>query len=509
LRPNFAMPVPVPSTAGDDDDAGTPEAGLAARVAAGPGAWEGEEWLADLRREPLLESLMADGTIAAAASAEHAHKQERALNAEMTALSLACGALFPVLGYDSTMSLVFGLPGVPVRPGTPVPTGPAYSKARARSGEAPARAMFFHDAARADIPAGDDGFAFGLEVTVTDGTTLELFNDPGLAGEFGVPSPGAKPLLRLVGLLHAATRRWKAAVVGRYLDGENALADELEGYFGPGQLNLADRGFFSMDRWIRFAAAGAHLLWRVKNGAKCVPFKTLKILKDGSELVLLRESSSMRARRRKNAGDKALPCLPDTAARLVCFTVLTRTRSGRTKTTQIRLLTTLLDPDLYPAAELAVLYAKRWIIEIAFLHLKRTVRGSRRTLRARSAELARQEAWALLLAHNLIAGLAARAAALAGLAPGQIVFTAVLSLARAAVTADTCCPHCGKRPASANASVSSLSASIAALPPGRTGRQRTSGRTAAQRRTWISEPADYTITIAPSNLPKTDVSLAS
>ena len=508
MRPNFAMTVPVPSTAGGDD-AGAPEAGLAARVAAGPGAWEDEEWLADLRREPLLESLMADGTIAAAASAEHAHKQERALNAEMTALSLACGALFPVLGYDSTMSVVFGLPGVPVRPSTPVPTGPAYSKARARSGEAPARAMFFHDAARADIPAGDDGFAFGLEVTVTDGTTLELFNDPALAEEFGVPAPGAKPLLRLVGLLHSGTRRWRAAVVGRYLDGENALADELEEYFGPGQLNLADRGFFSMDRWIRFSAAGAHLLWRVKNGAKCVPFKTLKVLEDGSELVLLRESSGMRTRRRKNAGDKTLPYLPDTVARLACFTVLTRTRSGRTKTTQIRLLTTLLDPDLCPASELALLYGKRWIVEIAFLHLKRTVRGSRRTLRARSAELARQEAWALLLAHNIIAGLAARAAALAGLAPGQIVFTAVLSLARAAVTADTCCPHCGKRPTSANAPTASLGDDIAAIPPGRTGRQRTSGRTAAQRRTWISEPAEYTITIVPSNLPKTDVSLAS
>lgn len=122
---------------------------------------------------------MADGTIAAAASTEHAHKQERALNAEVTALSLACGALFPVLGYDGVLALVFGLPGVPARPDTPVPTGPAYSKARARSGEAPARAMFFRDAARDDIPAGDDGFAFGLEVTATDGTTLKLFSDPG------------------------------------------------------------------------------------------------------------------------------------------------------------------------------------------------------------------------------------------------------------------------------------------------------------------------------------------
>jgi hypothetical protein len=501
------MPIAVRSTSGDD--AGPPEAGLAARVAAGPGLWEDEDWLADLRRESLPESLLAGGTIAAAAAAEHGHKQERALNAEATALCLVTGALFPVLGYDSTLALVFSMPGLPVRPGTPVPTGPAYSKARARSGEAPAQAMFGADAARGDIPPGPDGTAFGLEITQIDGTTLELFNDPLLAEEFGVPSPGAKPLLRLVGLLHSGTRRWRAAVIGRYLDGENALADGLQDAFGPGQLNLADRGFFSMDRFIRFSGTGAHLLWRVKNGAKSVPFKTLDVLKDGSELVLLRESGGMRSRRRKTAGDPALPPLPDTIARLVCFTVLTRTRGGRVKTAPIRLLTTLLDPGLYPAGQIAALYQKRWLIEIAFLHLKRTVRGTGRVLRGRSTALARQEAWALLLAHNMIAALAARAAATAGLAPGQVTFTAVLSLARAAATADTCCPHCGKRPTSQNAPLARLDTAILALPPGRADRQRTSGRTAAERQKWISEPADYTLTIVPSNLPKTDVSPGS
>ena len=189
--------------------------------------------------------------------------------------------------------------------------------------------------------------------------------------------------------------------------------------------------------------------------------------------------------------------------------MLTRTRAGRTRATQIRLLTTLLDPGLCPAGELAVLYQRRWLVEIAFLHLKRTVRGAGRTLRGRSAELARQEAWALLLAHNMIAGLAARAAATSGLTPGEITFTAVLSLARAAVTADTCCPHCGKRPASGNAPLAGLDAAILAFPPARAGRQRTSGRTAAERRKWTCEPADYTLTIVPSNLPKADVSPGS
>ena len=79
---HFAMLVPGPSTAPAGRDAGEPpEAGegLAARVAAGPGLWEDEDWLADLRRESLPGSLLAGGTIAAAAGAEHQHKQERAL----------------------------------------------------------------------------------------------------------------------------------------------------------------------------------------------------------------------------------------------------------------------------------------------------------------------------------------------------------------------------------------------------------------------------------------------
>ena len=192
MAANFAMPVPVPSTSGDDPG-GPPEAACPSGSRPGPGLWEDEEWLADLRRESLPESLLADGAIAAAAAADHAHRQERALNAEVTALCLVTGALFPVLGYDSVLALVFGMPSLPTRPGTPVPAGPACSKAWARSGEAPARAMFEADAARTDIPAGPDGTAFGLEITPIDGTTLDLFSAPLLAEEFGVPPRARSP----------------------------------------------------------------------------------------------------------------------------------------------------------------------------------------------------------------------------------------------------------------------------------------------------------------------------
>jgi hypothetical protein len=497
------MPVPVPSgvSAGQGDDP------LAARVAAGPGMWDGEDWLAELRRDGLIGELLASGTIGrAAAEGGHGHRLERALTAEMTLLCLAAGALVPGQGYDMILARAFSMPGTRVRPGTPVPTGPAFSQARTRLGEQPMRRAFELDAARDDVPLAAGGTAFGLELVIFDGTTLDLFNCPGLAAEFGVPDGGKHPKLRLVALLQAGTMRWKAAAIGGYRDGENALADQLEGALGPGQLSLADRGFFSMGRWLRFSAAGAHLLWRVKNAARSVPFRLLRTLKDGSGLVLLRESSNMLRRRRREAGDRTLPRLADTVARLVCFTVVTRTRRGRTKTAAIRVLTTLLDPDAFPAAEIAALYAARWQVETAFLHLKKTVRGAGRVLRGRSAALARQEAWALLLVHNMIAALAAEAAVTAGAGLAAVSFTAVLSLAREHVAADTCCRHCGQRPTSGGDPRARLTSAIAAQPLNRQDRKRTSGRTTAERGKWPTEEADYDLTIVPSNLPKADTS---
>jgi hypothetical protein len=307
--------------------------------------------------------------------------------------------------------------------------------------------------------------------------------------------------------VRTASRRWIGAEIGGYHDGENDLADQLEWSFGPGMLNLADRGFFSMDRFLRFSGTGAHLAWRVKNGARCVPFKTVRTLPDGSELVMLHESDGMRTRRRRAIGNPQAERLPGTIARLVTFTILTRTRSGRAKTTQIKVLTTLLDHGQYPAREIAVLYSERWQVEIAFLHLKKTVRGPRRPLRGQSPELARQEAWALLLIHNIVATAAARAAAGAGTDPRLIPFTAVLGLVRAHVAADTCCRHCGHRPASADAQLNGLLGAIIALPRHRPGRQRTSGRTPSERRTRHTEEVTYTIDITKSNLPKWDTTL--
>jgi len=504
LSAQFAMVIsPVSAVRAGQGEGEVPAGsagGLLARAAAGPGFWE--EWLGELRREGLIGELLAGGVIArAAAEAEHGHKLDRALTAEVTAMCVITGAVFPDQGYDLILARVFKMPGLAVKPGTITPSGPALSKARALLGEQVMRRVFEIDAARTDLELGIGATWHGLETTGMDGTTIELFPDDGLADAFGVPAGGTKPKIRIAAHVRTGSRRWIAAAIGGYHDGENALADDLEASFTAGIINLADRGFFSMDRWIRFSARGAHLAWRVKNGAKSVPFKTLRVLSDGSELVLLRESDSMLGKRRRDAGDTTLPRLPDTVARLASFTVTART-ARRARTTTIKVLTTLLDPGAFPAREIAALYAERWQAEIAYLHLKKTVKGTGRVLRGRSAALARQETWALLLVHNMTATLAARAAGTAGLDPDLIPFTAVLSLIRGHIAADTRCPHCGKRPGSGNDPVTLLMADILAQPRHRHRPARTSGRTPFQRHNWHTEEVQYTLTIVPSNLPK-------
>jgi len=147
-------PVPVvPAGQGGDEAAAAEAGGLLAQAVAGPGLWE--DLLGELRRAGLITELLADGVIATAVGqAEHGHKLDRALTAEVTAMAVIAGALFPDQGYDLILARTFAMPGLPVKPGTLTPSGPALSKARVLLGEQVMRRIFEIDAARADADPG-------------------------------------------------------------------------------------------------------------------------------------------------------------------------------------------------------------------------------------------------------------------------------------------------------------------------------------------------------------------
>jgi len=67
---------------------------------------------------------------------------------------------------------------------------------------------------------------------------------------------------------------------------------------------------------------------------------------------------------------------------------------------QVTLVTTLLDPHLYPAQEILQAYWRRWRLEMCLDDLKTTLQLD--TLRSRSPQMAQRELLMRLIAHNLI-----------------------------------------------------------------------------------------------------------
>jgi len=84
------------------------------------------------------------------------------------------------------------------------------------------------------------------------------------------------------------------------------------------------------------------------------------------------------------------------------------------------IITTLLDPQQYPAEELAALYSKRWQIEVYFRSLKRTLGMS--MVRARTIEGVRKEMLTFVLLYNLIRRAMSQAAIQQGVSADRISF---------------------------------------------------------------------------------------
>ena len=473
---------------------GSSVGGLRQAVLAGPGVAGVDD---DGVAASVLD-LVADRRVIAAglAAAGHVDQRRRSLPGVVTVVAILALCLFRRENADLVLARV---PWIGA-PGSGPPSAQALSGARARLVGEPVREVFTATAAAG--PAGGESLLFDLVVTAFDGTVFDLVNTAAITGEFTTPSGGRFPQARAVTLVCCGTRRVLAAVVDSCGVSEQALADRLAGTVRPGTVNLADRGFFSMARWVAFSAGGGHLAWRVKNGVRSLPARIVRVLPDGSVLVRLRESDAMLTARRRRHADRTLARLPDTVARLVEFVLTVTDDAGRTRTSRFRILTTLLDEKAYPAQQIAAGYARRWQAETAYFHLKVTLRGAGTRLRGQSPALARQEIWGLLVVYNAVVDLAVAAAIDLGVDPGRISFTTVLALTMGAAASTPACRHCGHPPGSGDLRAD-LIAAISAQPVNRVRRPRTGPRTTRQRATERTRNVTYTITIVSPDLPKT------
>jgi hypothetical protein len=96
----------------------------------------------------------------------------------------------------------------------------------------------------------------------------------------------------------------------------------------------------------------------------------------------------------------------------------------RYRTRKIRLATTLLNPQKYPAAALADLYRRRWMAELFLRDMKTTMRMD--ILRCKTPEMIHKELSMFIIAYNLIRTLIWQAASNKGIDPYRISFTAAM-----------------------------------------------------------------------------------
>jgi hypothetical protein len=115
--------------------------------------------------------------------------------------------------------------------------------------------------------------------------------------------------------------------------------------------------------------------------------------------------------------------------RVVEAEITVATAAGRV-TDVYRLITTLLDPQRYPAFELVKLYHLRWEIETAYLEVKSSILGGR-VLRARTPAGVNQEVYALLVTYQALRTAMCDATnSQPGIAPDRASFTTALHAAR-------------------------------------------------------------------------------
>jgi len=295
----------------------------------------------------------------------------------------------------------------------------AISHARDRLGSEPMALLFSRVAkplAAADTPGC---WLAGRRLVAIDGTCLDLPDTPANDAHFGRPGVmkgerSAFPQARVVALAECGTHAMFDAVIGPYTTSENAASAELLGRLEPGMLCLADRGFYGFTAWENARGTGADLLWRVKDNLKLEPVEDLP---DGSWLADVFDSVADKQRLRPSR------------VRVVSYTI----DDGRDPTGPYRLVTTLLDHDQAPAAQLAAAYAQRWEIETSIDELKTHQRGPRAVLRSQSPKLVTQEIWGHLCCHYAIRALMMDAADHAGHDPDRVSFVAALRISRRSI----------------------------------------------------------------------------
>jgi Insertion element 4 transposase N-terminal/Transposase DDE domain len=305
----------------------------------------------------------------------------------------------------------------------PAPSAPGLSQARRRVGPAPLAQLFARLRGPQAAPGAVGAFLSGLRLVSWDATMLDVPDSPanqaGFLASRNIRGRGAYPKVRLLQLIECGTHAVIDAAFGAV--SEQVLARRVLGSLGAGMLLLGDRNFPSYQLWRQATATGAHLLWRVKAGTLLPRIATFT---DGSWLAVLPRPGT-----RGRLG---------IWVRVIEYTVtVTATTPHGVTTTRVelfRLITTITDPHLATAAQLAHCYHQRWESETVYKSLKTHQRGPRQVLRSQDPDGIEQELYAYLITYQAVRRLMHQAAVVADIDPDRLSFTTALRAVRRFIT---------------------------------------------------------------------------
>lgn len=329
-------------------------------------------------------------------------QRTRALPARLVFYFVLALCLFPHESYRSTMKILMSTFGRGAQ-GYRVPTTGSIGNARRRLGSEPVETVV-----RAVLrPTAEEGTIGAWyqhwRLTAVDGTTFTVPDSDENEHAFGRPGSGrgegktAYPQIQTACLVELGTHAVFDARLDAYAAAESMLIEEMFPSFRPGMLVLADRHIYSFDRWAKAVGTGADLLWRV---ASNLVLRPVEHLPDGSYIAEVA------------APPKSRPHGP-IRLRVIEY------RLPRTSE-PYRLVTTIMDPAVAPAKDLAILYHERWDIEGFLKQIKSVQLNGDKIFRSKSPEGVRQEFWAHLAVHYATTCVQVDAAAQAKVDPDRI-----------------------------------------------------------------------------------------
>ena len=310
--------------------------------------------------------------------------------------------------------------------GLPVPSSKTASYVAARQAlpEAMLRSIHQHLCVKLDQHLGSDHLWRGFRVRAVDATSAQAPDTEDNQAAYPQPSgqaPGCGfPVVKLGGLIDLGHGGLQDFAEGTLKTGEMRCYDQLERYLVEGDLALGDRLYSSFEVVGRLKLKGVEFVG-LNHHARKLDFRRGKKIGPNERLIVWEKPRRQPALSRLSAEE--WEALPDTIPLRIIRTK-GPDREGKTRTRYV--VTTLLDPKLYPAEEVASLYLHRWEIELRFRDIKTTM--GMEMLRTQSPEMIRKEILMHMIAYNALRLLMLKAANIHGCSQRRISFKGVIQV---------------------------------------------------------------------------------